>query len=96
MSDSNGTVVFVSLTGDKQIKLYDIDPSSGALELRAVSDAHGPTGALFLHPSADIVYSAHVGSTELASYNLDVGSGRLTLINSVATGIGGGGEWGNR
>ena len=24
------TVVFVSLTGDEQIKLYDLDPQSGA------------------------------------------------------------------
>ena len=45
-------VLFVSLTGDEAIKLYDLDAQSGALELRATSPAHGPSGALFLHPIA--------------------------------------------
>ena len=52
MTAQDQPVVFVSLTGDEAIKLYDLDPQSGALELRATSPAHGPSGALFLHPSA--------------------------------------------
>lgn len=78
-------VVFVSLTGDEQIRLYDID-SSGTLTLRATSDAHGPTGALDLHPSGKVLYSAHVGSTDLASYALDTQAGTLSLINKITTG----------
>jgi 6-phosphogluconolactonase len=81
-------VVFVSLTGDQQIKLYDLDPNSGALQLRSTSNAHGPSGALCLHPSKKVVLAAHVGSTTLASFHLDVNSGELTLINRVDTGIG--------
>lgn len=79
-------VLFVSLTGDEQIKLYDID-DSGGLALRATSRSHGPTGALALHPNQSVIYSAHVGSTDLASYSLDASSGKLTLINKVETGI---------
>tara|TARA_Y100000588_G_scaffold361630_1_gene422614 strand:- start:6478 stop:7482 length:1005 start_codon:yes stop_codon:yes gene_type:complete len=78
-------VVFVSLTGDEQIRLYDID-ASGALSLRTTSDAHGPTGSLELHPNEKVLYSAHVGSSDLASYAFDAGSGELTLINKVTTG----------
>ena len=82
------TVVFVSLTGDEQIKCYSLDLESGALDLRATSPAHGPSGALCLHPSGKIMYDAHVESKTLASFRLDTDSGELDLINKVDTGIG--------
>lgn len=81
------TVLFVSLTGDEQIKFYDFDPRSGALHLRTVSNAHGPSGALCLHPNGKVIYDAHVLSTTLASFRLDANSGELTLINKIDTGI---------
>ena len=89
MTESNHqqTVVFVSLTGDEQIKLYDLDPLSGALYLRMVSKAHGPSGALWLHPNGKVLYDAHVESTTLAAFQVDATSGELTLINKVDTGI---------
>ena len=34
MKQTPSTVVFVSLTGDEEIKVYDLDSSSGALLLR--------------------------------------------------------------
>src|SRR3954447_24730682 len=80
-------VVFVSLTGDEQIKLYDLDLASGALHLRATSNAHGPSGALCLHPNGKVLYDGHVLSTTLASFALDTDSGALTLINKVDTGL---------
>ena len=88
MNGNNGRcVLFVSLTGDEQIRLYDLDPTDGALQLRATSDAHGPTGALYLHPCGDVMLAAHVMSTTLASFRLDVDTGDLSLINKVDTGI---------
>jgi 6-phosphogluconolactonase len=87
-TDNNRSVVFVSLTGDEQIKLYDLDPNSGGLKLRTTSNAHGPSGALCLHPSGDAMLVAHVESTTLASFRLDTATGELTLINKVDTGIG--------
>ncbi len=81
------TIVLVSLTGDEQIKLYDLDPQSGALHLRTVSPAHGPSGALYLHPNGKVIYDAHVESTTLAAFNFDRVSGEFTLINKVDTGI---------
>lgn len=86
-SNQNRTVVFVSLTGDEQIKLYDLDPASGALSLRTTSNAHGPSGALFRHPNGKVFYDAHVLTTTLASFRFDAASGELTLINKVDTGI---------
>ena len=80
--------VLVSLTGDEQIKLYDLDRASGALSLRAASRAHGPSGALCLHPSGRILYNAHVESTTLAGFRLDPASGQLDLIDKIDTGIG--------
>lgn len=89
MTESNHqqTVVFVSLTGDEQIKLYDLDPLSGALHLRTVSNAYGPSGALYLHPSGKVLYDAHVESTTLAAFTFDAATGELTLINKIDTGI---------
>ncbi len=88
MAPTKQPVVFVSLTGDEEIKLYDIDLQTGALSLRAKSNAHGPSGALFLHPTLDVLYDAHVEATTLASFALDRESGQLTRINQVDTGIG--------
>ena len=88
MAATKQSVVFVSLTGDEEIKLYDIDSQTGALSLRTTSDAHGPSGALFLHPTLDVLYDAHVESTTLASFQLDKSTGQLTRINQVDTGIG--------
>ena len=85
---AGNTVLFVSLTGDEAIKLFDVDADSGALSLRATSNAHGPTGPLFLHPDKDKLLLAHVGSSTLASLNLDRASGEMTLINKVDTGFG--------
>ena len=86
-TDKNRCVVFVSLTGDEQIKCYDMNPNSGALQLRSTSNAHGPSGALCLHPSGEIMYDGHVGSSTLASFRLNTDSGELALINKVDAGI---------
>lgn len=88
MTNTKQPVVFVSSTGDEEIALYDIDIQTGVLALRAKSKAHGPSGALFLHPNLDVLYDAHVESTTLASFQLDRDSGQLTLLNQVDTGIG--------
>jgi 6-phosphogluconolactonase len=86
-SNNRRTVLFVSLTGDEAIKLYDLDPQSGALHLRATSDAHGPSGPLWLHPNGRVLYDGHVESSTLASFDFDPSSGNLTLINKIDTGI---------
>ena len=86
-STSRSTVVFVSLTGDEQIKLYDLDQHTGGLTLRTVSNAHGPSGALYRHPNGNVLYDAHVESTTLASFRFDPAAGALTLLNKIDTGI---------
>lgn len=87
MTDASRNFLFVALTGDQAIKAYTMDADTGALHLRTTSDAHGPTGALYLHPPGQFMLAAHVESTTLASYRLDTESGALTLINRVDTGI---------
>ena len=87
MADASRYFVFVALTGDRQIQAWSMDPATGALELRTVSDAHGPIGSLHLHRSTHMVYGAHVQSTELSSYRLDTATGALDHVNSVDTGL---------
>ena len=79
--------VLVSLTGDEQIKLYDLDPQSGALALHTTSSTYGPSGALVFHPNGQVLYDAHVGSSTLAAFRFDVATGEFTLINKVDTDI---------
>lgn len=86
-ADNRRNVLFAALTGDEEIKLYDIDPGSGALGLVKSSNAHGPVGPLCLHPSREVILAAHVDSTTLASFRLEAGSGELALINKIDTGI---------
>ena len=87
-TNNNRCVVFVSLTGDQQIRCYDLDLNSGTLQLRSTSNAHGPSGALCLHPTGQVMLVAHVESTTLASFRLNTATGELTQINQVDTGIG--------
>ncbi|MFT5087763.1 MAG: 6-phosphogluconolactonase [Candidatus Latescibacterota bacterium] len=87
MTQPGQPVVFVSLTGDEKIKIYDIDAQTGTLSVRAANSAHGPSGALFLHPHLDVLYDAHVESSTLSSFQLDKTSGQLTHINQVDTGL---------
>lgn len=82
------TVLIVSLTGDEQVKIYDQDRDTGSLTLLSASDAHGPSGALCLHPSGSVIYNAHVESTTLAALRLNTTTGELSLINRIDTGIG--------
>lgn len=82
------TVLFVSLTGDEQVKIYDQDRDTGSLTLLSTSNAHGPSGALCLHPSGRLIYNAHVESTTLAALQLNTKTGALSLINQIDTGIG--------
>ncbi|HIM12550.1 TPA: lactonase family protein [Candidatus Poribacteria bacterium] len=88
MKNNNRCVVFVSLTGDQQIKCYNLDLDSGTLELWTANNAYGPSGALCLHPSGKVMLVAHVESTTLASFRLDTNTGQLALINKVDTSIG--------
>ena len=78
-------VLFVAQTVDELISIYDIDPETGALELLANNDSHGPVGPLCLHPSGEVLLAANAGSSALTSFRLDGHS--LTLINQVDTGI---------
>ena len=87
MADASRYFVFVALTGDRQIQAWSMDPATGALELQTVSDAHGPIGSLHLHRPTNMVYGAHVQSTELSSYRLDTATGALDHVNSVDTGL---------
>ena len=86
-AENNRHVVFVALTGDEEIKLYDLNPATGALQLVKTSNAHGPVGPLCLHPSREVILAAHVESTTLASFRLEASSGELALINKIDTGI---------
>ena len=81
MAGSN--YVFVALTGDEQIRAYSRDSATGALELKETRSAHGKIGSLHLHPSKDVMYGAHVGTSHLSSYRLDRSTGTLTHINTV-------------
>ena len=81
-SNDQQPILFVSLTGDEAISVYNIS-SDGALSLRSTNPAHGPSGALCLHPNLNIVYDAHVESTTLASFKINRETGTLHHQNQV-------------
>ena len=87
MTNSNQqSTIFVSLTGDEAICIYDIN-SDGSLSFRSTNPAYGPSGALCLHPKLNILYDAHVESTTLASFTIDRETATLRYQNQVDTGI---------
>ena len=83
MTNSNQqSTIFVSLTGDEAICIYDIN-SDGSLSFRSTNPAYGPSGALCLHPKLNILYDAHVESTTLASFTIDRETATLRYQNRV-------------
>ncbi|WP_353114832.1 lactonase family protein [Microbacterium sp.] len=94
-SDSRVLYVIGELDGD--ITAFRFDPDTGAIGeivqmIATAPEGHsGPQSAaeIALHPSGRFLYASNRGSQTIATYRVDSGSGRLSLIGHESRGIAG-------
>jgi len=69
--------------GDDRIRVYAMDPQTGALAF--ASDTDGGTAPSFLAPSPDRrrLYAANEGSDEISAFSVDAATGALSFLNRV-------------
>ncbi len=79
------TFVYVSVSGEKQIARYRLD-ADGALTDRQNLSVAGSPGALCVDPEQRFLFAALRSSSQLASFQIDAKSGRLTPLSAIDVG----------
>lgn len=82
-SASAETWVYVSLSGDHKIALYQLDPESGKLTHREDFPAENAPGALCVDPAQKYLLASLRGKKMLGSYPLDAKTGQLGPVRAV-------------
>jgi 6-phosphogluconolactonase len=78
-------VVYVSVAGEKRIEIYGIDGSGGLMKAGAIATT-GEPGALVADPKRRFLFAAFRSTGELASFQIDPATGKLTHLNTVPAG----------
>ena len=82
---SAGTVVYVSLAGEKKIAVYRVESSDGKLTHAADVKVEGEPGALTTDPKRRFLFASLRAEGKLASFRIDP-SGGLTPLSVVTAG----------
>jgi serine/threonine-protein kinase len=79
--------VYVALAAEKRIGIYEEDTDQGTLTPRGdVKLDEGEPGALTVDPKRQFLFASIRSTGKLAAFRIDRGSGKLTLLNTVAAG----------
>jgi hypothetical protein len=77
--DPQGRFLFVADTGSKQIVVFKIDQTTGALSQQGAPVSGGDTG-LIVDPSGNFLYAANVAAAGIYGFRIDQTTGSLTPI----------------
>lgn len=78
--------VYVSIAGENRIAIYELNETSGEMELRGSTKVSGGPGALAVAPNQKFLFASIRSVGNLASFRLDANSGSLSRVNEVAAG----------
>ena len=78
------TYMYVSVSGENRIALFEVEPDTGRLEPRGDEAVPGGPYPLAVDPHRRYLYAGRVEAKELSTYEIDPGTGRLSEIGSVA------------
>ena len=81
-----GPFVFISISGENRIAVYQLDEAGGQLTLLDNISLTGRPGPLAIHPNRKFLYASIRSVGNLASFRIDAETGKLQLINEVAAG----------
>ena len=74
--------VYIVLSGDAKISIFDMDPDTGALAHRTDVPVPGAPAPLALHPNRRFLYVGRRDDLEVSAYAIDAASGDLSLVGS--------------
>ena len=78
------TYMYVSVSGEDRIALFEVEPDTGRLEHRGDEAVSGGPYPLAVDPHRRYLYAGRVDDKEVSTYSIDPGTGRLSQIGSVA------------
>ena len=78
------TYMYVSVSGEDRIALFEVDPETGRLEPRGDESVSGGPYPLAVDPHRRHLYAGRVEARELTTYEINSRTGRLSEIGSVA------------
>jgi 6-phosphogluconolactonase len=81
-----GTVIYVSLAGEKKVAVYRMDSDDGKLTHANDIKLEGKPGALTTDPKRRFLFASLRAEGRLASFRIDPTSGRLTPVSVVPAG----------
>ncbi len=77
------TFVYVSMGGEQRILIFKIDAKDGSLAPVGAQAVDGAPGSLAVDAKKQTLFASLRSTSELASYRIDAGTGKLTPINKV-------------
>jgi 6-phosphogluconolactonase len=77
------TYMYVTVSGEDKILIFEMDPSSGKLERRDEVAVSGRPAPLAIDPSRRFLHVGRRGIPEISSYAIDQGTGGLSFISTV-------------
>ena len=75
--------VYIALSGDDKISIFDMDPDTGGLAHRTDVAVPGRPAPLALHPDRRFLYAGRRDALEVSAYAVDAASGDLSPVGSA-------------
>ena len=77
---------FAYVGSSSNIYVYELSEADGGMKLRSNIAAGSGSSFLAVHPSRQWLYAVNEGSSQVASFSIDGGTGGLKFINRVGSG----------
>ena len=77
------TYMYVSVSAEDRIAVYEVEPETGRLEHRGDHSVFGGPYPLAVDPHRQFLYAGTVDAREVSTYRIDPGTGSLSRLGSV-------------
>jgi len=75
--------MYVTISGEDKIALFDVDPDSGRLESTGVAPVTGRPAPLAINPDRSRLYVGRRDIKEISTFEVDQNSGDLSMVGTV-------------
>ncbi len=83
MAAASRTVVYVSVSGENRLALYDLDRASGQLSFRKSIEVDGSPGSIAVDPTKKFAYVALRSTGSVATFAINSEDGNLKLLGTA-------------
>ncbi|HBD83126.1 MAG TPA: 6-phosphogluconolactonase, partial [Dehalococcoidia bacterium] len=75
--------MYVTISEEDKIALFDVDPDSGRLESTGVAPVTGRPAPLAINPDRSRLYVGRRDIKEISTFEIDQNSGDLSMVGTV-------------